>query len=32
MDYLVIGNHLMKKSEQPEWCENTNWQTEFALD
>ncbi|MBU4263841.1 MAG: carbamoyltransferase [Proteobacteria bacterium] len=32
MDYLVINNYLFSKSEQPEWEENKQWQTEFTLD
>lgn len=32
MDYLVIGNHLFSKAEQPEWLEKDNWQEEFVLD
>ncbi|CAM4047266.1 Carbamoyltransferase [Paracidovorax anthurii] len=32
MDYLVIGNYLMKKSDQPEWVEHSDWRKEFALD
>ncbi|MBI5558977.1 MAG: carbamoyltransferase [Deltaproteobacteria bacterium] len=32
MDYLVINNYLFSKSEQPEWRENEQWQTEFTLD
>ena len=32
MDYLVIENLLCAKSEQPEWQESEDWQTEFELD
>lgn len=32
MDYLVIGDYLFSKSEQPEWHEKDNWKNEFALD
>jgi carbamoyltransferase len=32
MDYLVIGDYLFNKSEQPEWHEKDNWKNEFALD
>lgn len=32
MDYLVIGNYLYKKTEQPNWREKSNWQEEFKLD
>ncbi|MEL6923556.1 MAG: carbamoyltransferase C-terminal domain-containing protein, partial [Bacteroidota bacterium] len=32
MDYLVIGNFLFSKTEQPGWQEKDNWQEEFTLD
>lgn len=32
MDYLVIGNYLLSKTEQPEWAEKDNWKKEFTLD
>lgn len=32
MDYLVIENIILKKSEQPDWHDNSQWQDEFALD
>jgi carbamoyltransferase len=32
MDYLVIGSYLLKKDEQPEFVETTDWQQEFQLD
>lgn len=32
MDYLVMGNLLMSKKEQPETIEGLDWETEFALD
>ena len=32
MDYLVIENYLLKKSDQPAWNETQNWQQEFELD
>lgn len=32
MDYLVIGNHLFDKKQQPEWEKKDNWQEEFGLD
>jgi len=32
MDYLVIGNFLFDKKEQPEWTEDKKWQEEFVLD
>lgn len=32
MDYLVMGNFIIPKKDQPEWKENENWQQEFGLD
>ena len=32
MDYLVLENVLLSKTEQPAWCEEGQWQEEFALD
>ncbi|MCP9767456.1 hypothetical protein EGI22_06000 [Lacihabitans sp. LS3-19] len=32
MDYLVVGNFLFSKTDQPEWQEKDNWQEEFVLD
>lgn len=32
MDYLVLGNVLFNKSEQPLWKEKTEWREEFTLD
>ncbi len=32
MDWLVIGNHLFSKKEQPEWREKGNWLEEYELD
>lgn len=32
MDYLVIGNRVFSKKEQPEWAEKHDWKKEFALD
>ncbi|MBL4624689.1 MAG: carbamoyltransferase [Flavobacteriales bacterium] len=32
MDYLVIGNYVFTKTEQPDWQEKENWQKEFVLD
>ncbi len=32
MDYLVIGDYLFSKADQPEWLEKEDWKTEFALD
>lgn len=32
MDYLVIGNYLLRKSEQPNWVEAGDWKKEFTLD
>ena len=32
IDYLVLGPFLLDKTEQPEWREGTEWQSEFQLD
>lgn len=32
MDYLVIGDFLFIKSEQPEWKEESDWRKKYALD
>jgi carbamoyltransferase len=32
MDYLVVGNFIFDKKQQPEWQEKDNWQEEFVLD
>ena len=31
MDWLVLGDYLFKKDEQPAWNEEKNWQEEFQL-
>ncbi|WP_207515098.1 carbamoyltransferase family protein [Longitalea luteola] len=32
MDYLVIGDFIFDKKDQPEWKEKEDWQKEFSLD
>ena len=32
MDYLVIGNCMFKKEEQPPWQETKDWRDEYELD
>ncbi|MFQ5445468.1 MAG: carbamoyltransferase [Saprospiraceae bacterium] len=32
MDFLVIGDYLFCKTEQPAWDKKDNWQEEFKLD
>jgi len=32
MDYLVVGNYLIRKSDQPALVEQGDWREEFALD
>jgi len=32
MDYLVIGNFVFKKTDQPSWENKDNWKEEFVLD
>jgi carbamoyltransferase len=32
MDYLVVGNHLLAKTDQADWQEAGDWREEFELD
>ena len=32
MDYLVVGDYLFAKTDQPEWDQKDNWKEEFKLD
>jgi len=32
MDVLVLGHHILLKSEQPEWKEERDWRSEHTLD
>jgi len=32
MDYLVVGDYIFAKTEQPNWQEKDKWQEEFVLD
>ena len=32
MDYLVVGEFVLAKKDQPRWKETENWRQEFALD
>jgi carbamoyltransferase len=32
MDYLVLGNHLLAKTDQPPWEKDDSWKEEFELD
>jgi carbamoyltransferase len=32
MDYLVIGDYIFTKTEQPQWTEKDKWKEEFKLD
>jgi len=32
MDYLVMGNYLFDKKEQPGWDRKDDWKEEFKLD
>ncbi len=32
MDYLVVGNFIFDKKQQPEWKEKQNWKEEYQLD
>ena len=32
MDYLVIENFLLAKTDQPAWADDESWKDEFELD
>ena len=32
MDYLVVGNYLFSKKEQPQWQEKGDWKETYGLD
>jgi carbamoyltransferase len=32
MDYLILGEFLLDKKEQPPWEEDRDWRDEFELD
>lgn len=32
MDYLVIGNYIFDRKEQPEWQEADDWREEYGMD
>jgi carbamoyltransferase len=32
MDYLVMGDYLFRKEDQPRWEEGQRWKDEFHLD
>ena len=32
MDFLVVGNYVFDKKQQPAWKETDNWKEEFTLD
>ena len=32
MDYLVLENHLLAKTDQPDWQDIGDWRQEFELD
>ncbi|MDP3706271.1 MAG: carbamoyltransferase [Legionellaceae bacterium] len=32
MDFLIVGNCILTKRDQPQWNETLNWQREFPLD
>jgi carbamoyltransferase len=32
MDYLVVGDYLFSKSDQPEWAEKVDWKQQYGLD
>ena len=32
MDYLILGNYILDKADQPDWVEQGDWRDEFELD
>jgi carbamoyltransferase len=32
MDYLVMGNYMLDKRDQPKFTDTVDWKTEFKLD
>ena len=32
MDWLVVGNHLFNKKDQPQWTDKDDWQETYELD
>jgi carbamoyltransferase len=32
MDWLVVGNHLFKKKDQPQWTDTDDWKDTYELD
>jgi carbamoyltransferase len=32
IDYLVLGNHLLAKQDQPQWSEESGWRESLPLD
>jgi len=32
MDVLVLGSHVLRKENQPEWADKANWREEYTLD
>ena len=32
MDFLVVGNYVFDKKEQPKFADTADWRTEFKLD
>jgi carbamoyltransferase len=32
MDFLVLGNYLLDKKDQPKLAETDDWRTQFKLD
>jgi carbamoyltransferase len=32
MDYLVVGDYILKKTEQPDWDKKEKWEEQFKLD
>ena len=32
IDYLILGNHILDKTKQPEWNNDSDWKKEYELD
>ncbi len=32
MDYLVLGDFLLSKKDQPEWKDKADWRNDYKLD
>jgi carbamoyltransferase len=32
MDYLIVNNFFLRKTEQPDWENRKKWESDFELD